>query len=159
MSSVMDKIKIIISSAKKYLSGRSQYGYSSRPSLTTMTSDAMIVFFEKYKGIRRIILIVVMYVNLRIFFTTTEMYKLTGGIDTQWVIYAGYWTAILGTFISFYTLARTREFNSETPYSRKGEWINQSNSNNDNSTFNATYYNKDDTPSLYNDSVPEDKNN
>lgn len=154
MNGVISKVNIIIKSIKNLFIRHPTY---NQQSITTMTSDAMIAFFEKYKGVRRIILVVVMYVNLKIFWTTTAMYKLTGGVDTQWVIYAGYWTAILGTFISFYTLSRTREFNSDTPYSRKGEWINQPTTNS--STFGATYYDKEDTPSLYNDSVPDDKNN
>ncbi len=42
------------------------------------------------------------------------MYQLHNQIDTQWIIYAGYWTTILGTFIGFYTVSRVKEFNSET---------------------------------------------
>ena len=51
------------------------------------------------------------------------MYRKVNTVDTQWIIYAGYWTAILGTFIGFYTTSRVKEFNSNTPYSRQDEWL------------------------------------
>lgn len=88
-----------------------------------LSQEAMIALFEKYKGVRRIILVIVLWINISIFFTTTRMYKTQTTVDTQWVIFAGYWATILGTFIGFYTMARGKEFKSETPYSSAGEWV------------------------------------
>lgn len=89
----------------------------------TFSKDVFINFIEKYKGIRRIILVIVLWINIHIFLVTSKMYQTLGQVDTQWIIYAGYWTAILGTFIGFYTVSRVKEFNSETDLAPKGEWI------------------------------------
>ncbi|MDD3263469.1 MAG: hypothetical protein PHT94_01075 [Candidatus Nanoarchaeia archaeon] len=92
-------------------------------SVSRITKNATITFVEKYKGMRRIVLVIVLYINLHIFAVTVDMYYKTGVLDIQWIIYAGYWTAILGTFIAFYTTSRVREFNSYTPDTKPGEWI------------------------------------
>lgn len=91
--------------------------------VAVISKDAFVNFIEKYKGIRRIILVIVLWINIHIFFVTSKMYQLHNQIDTQWIIYAGYWTAILGTFIGFYTVSRVKEFNSETDLAPKGEWL------------------------------------
>lgn len=116
--------------SKKSSSGYDNYGYnSSNRSVVTITKDAFIAFTEKYKGVRRTILAIVLWINIHIFFVTIEMYRRTTTVDTQWVIFAGYWTAILGTFIAFYTLSRVKEFHSNTPYSNKGEWLSENTPN------------------------------
>ena len=78
------------------------------------------------------------------------MYRKVNTVDTQWIIYAGYWTAILGTFIGFYTVSRVKEFNSNTSYSKQGEWL----SSNNEPKSGATKFTKNECISFY-----EDKNN
>jgi len=123
---ITDKIKTITSFIGNVFR-RPSYGggYYGAPetSITQISKDALIAFIEKYKGVRRIILVVVMWINIHIFLFTMHMYKSNGTVDTQWVIFAGYWAAILATFVGFYTMSRAREFNSYTQYSRPGEWI------------------------------------
>ena len=119
--------------------------YSSLPkkSITTSIKNTSIDFVEKYKGVRRTILLIVLWINIHIFFVTIEMYRKVNTVDTQWVIYAGYWTAILATFIGFYTISRTKEFNSNTPYSKQGEWLTPK----DESKKGATEFTPDDLSS------------
>lgn len=85
--------------------------YSSLPkkSITTSIKNTSIDFVEKYKGVRRTILLIVLWINIHIFFVTIEMYRKVNSVDTQWVIFAGYWTGIFGTFAAFYTNGRTKE--------------------------------------------------
>lgn len=66
-------------------------------------------FIEDYKGVRRIILLIVLWINIHIFFVTVSMYRSTTYLDQQWVIFAGYWAGIFGTFAAFYTNGRTKE--------------------------------------------------
>ena len=136
---------------------RGYYDCLQPKSIFQISKEALIDTIEKYKGIRRLILAIVLWINIRIFLVTVYMYKLYGSIDTQWVIFAGYWSAILGTFVAFYTMARTSEFKSYTPYSRPGEWINSQFQQPQikMSTYCATEYTEKDNPILYNDNVVE----
>ncbi len=127
---ILDKIKTITSVFGRLIPGRSgfggyNYGYPQSGGIFQVSKDALIAFVEKYKGIRRLILAIVLWINIHIFLVTTHMYKLNGSIDMQWVIFAGYWSAILATFVAFYTMARTNESNPSGlrcviggPYSR-----------------------------------------
>ncbi len=81
--------------------------YYSLP--TTLIKNTFIDFVEKYKGVRRTILLIVLWINIHIFFVTIEMYRKVNTVDTQWVIYAGYWTGIFATIVAFYTSGRTKE--------------------------------------------------
>jgi H+/gluconate symporter-like permease len=85
------------------------------------------------------------------------MYRRTTTVDTQWVIFAGYWTAILGTFIAFYTLSRVKEFYSNTPYSNKGEWLSENTPNAavTTTTYTTTEFDDEDL-SLYDDGEEEE---
>lgn len=154
---ILDKIKTITSVFGRLIPGRSSgYGcyYPQSQGVFQITRDALIAFTEKYKGIRRIILAIVLWINIHIFLVTTHMYKLNGKIDMQWVIFAGYWSAILATFVAFYTMSRTNEFNSQTPWSRPGEWMTPQ-SNIGMSSYSATEYTDEDNPNIYNDDVIE----
>ena len=51
------------------------------------------------------------------------MYVKTQTLDSNWIIYTGYWVGLLATMISFYTLSRNKEFISNTPYSPENQWI------------------------------------
>jgi len=153
---ILDKIKTITSVFGRLIPGRSSgYGcyYPQSQGVFQITRDALIAFTEKYKGIRRIILAIVLWINIHIFLVTTHMYKLNGKIDMQWVIFAGYWSAILATFVAFYTMARTNEFNSNTPYSRPGEWI--SNRSIIGAMYQVSDYTERDNPTVFNDNIPE----
>ncbi|MDK2827184.1 MAG: hypothetical protein PWQ44_2364 [Methanolobus sp.] len=66
-------------------------------------------FIEDHKGIRRIILLIVLWINVHIFIISVNMYKSTLGLDQQWVIFAGYWAGIFATIVGFYTSGRTKE--------------------------------------------------
>jgi len=121
---INDKIQLITNFFNQLLVPKKENHYSlPKKSIAASTKNALIDFVEKYKGVRRIILTVVLWINIHIFFVTIEMYRKVNTVDTQWIIYAGYWTAILGTFIGFYTTSRVKEFNSNTPYSKQGEWL------------------------------------
>ena len=151
MSSIKDKINTI---TKFFNKPKSSYSCEeNNKNLSQVTGDALIAFVENYKGVRRIILAVVLWINIHIFFITVEMYRTHAEIDVQWIVFAGYWTAILGTFISFYTLARTKEFNSQTSYSRPGEWMQKKETKLP-SSYTVSEYTEEDNPSFYNDSVP-----
>ena len=66
-------------------------------------------FIEDHKGIRRIILLIILWINVHIFIISVNMYKSTLGLDQQWVIFAGYWAGIFATIVGFYTSGRTKE--------------------------------------------------
>jgi len=153
MSSIRDKINTITSLFTRSKSRYSCRGKSSN--VVQLTGEALTTFVEKYKGVRRTLLAIVLWINIHIFFVTIEMYRAYQEVDIQWVIFAGYWTAILATFIGFYTMSRTREFNSETGYSRPGEWMHEERER-PLSSFNVSDYTENDDPSFYNDSVPVD---
>jgi len=138
--------KIINFFSKIFANKQDNYYTPPKKSITTSTKNALIDFVEKYKGVRRTILLIVLWINIHIFFVTIEMYRKVNTVDTQWIIYAGYWTAILGTFIGFYTVSR----NSNTSYSKQGEWL----SSNNEPKSGATEFTKNECISFY-----EDKNN
>ena len=153
MSSIRDKINTITSLFTRSKSRYSCRGKSS--SVVQLTGEALTTFVEKYKGIRRTLLAIVVWINIHIFLVTVDMYRMDHVIDMQWVIFAGLWTAMLATFVGFYTMSRTREFNSETGYSRPGEWMHEERER-PLSSFNVSEYTENDDPSFYNDSVPVD---
>ena len=145
---INDKIQSITNFFNKVFTSKKENYYSPpKKSITTSTKNALIDFIEKYKGVRRTILLIVLWINIHIFFVTIEMYRKVNSVDTQWVIYAGYWTAILGTLIGFYTSSRIKEFNSDTPYSKKGEWL----SSNNEPKSGATEFIKNENISFYED--------
>lgn len=147
---VVDKVQKVTNFFRSMFSKkRSTFYPSSKQSITTVTKNVFIDFIEKYKGVRRTILAIVLWINIHIFFVTIEMYRKTELVDVQWVIFAGYWTAILGMFIAFYTMSRVKEFNSDTSYSRKGEWLSPRASSNVGSTYGATEFTPMDNPSFY----------
>ena len=142
--SINDKLQKIIGVFSGISSNKKDNNYSlPKKNITTSVKNIFIDFVEKYKGVRRTILLIVLWINIHIFFVTIEMYRKVNTVDTQWIIYAGYWTAILGTFISFYTTSRTKEFNSNTPYSKQGEWLTPK----DESKKGATEFTPDDLSS------------
>lgn len=141
---INDKIQSITNFFNKIFTSKKENYYSSpKKKITVTAKNILIDFVEKYKGIRRILLAIILGVNIYILFVTVEMYRKVNSVDVQWVIYAGYWTAILGTFISFYTTSRTKEFNSNTPYSKQGEWLTPK----DESKKGATEFTPDDLSS------------
>ena len=96
---------------------------TSKKPLHKRITDTFINFVEKYKGVRRIILTIILYLNIHAFYITCYMYVKTQTLDSNWIIYTGYWVGLLATMISFYTLARNKEFISNTPYSPENQWI------------------------------------
>lgn len=150
---VIDKMKMLTQFVGGLFSRTGNRYYAPQSNILNISKDALIAFVEKYKGIRRIILAIVLWINIHIFLVTIHMYKLTNRVDMQWVIFAGYWAGILGTFVAFYTMARTNEFNSNTPYSRPGEWI--SNRSIIGAMHQVSDYTERDNPTVFNDNIPE----
>jgi len=157
---IINKIQKITNFFGSMFTRKNDYSYRSRNrrSIVTITKDVFINFIEKYKGVRRTILVIVLWINIHIFFVTVEMYRRCESVDVQWVIFAGYWTAILGTFIAFYTMSRVREFNSDTPYSNRHEWLSNKRPGDMGSTYGATEFTEHDDPSFYDDREYEDEN-
>jgi len=81
------------------------------------------IFVEKYKGIRRVLLFLISYMCVDAYFFTKHQYAVNGLVDTEWVIYQGILFSAWSVFFTFYTGGRTKEFNSDTPYSPKGQWM------------------------------------
>lgn len=75
----------------------------------------LIDSLEKYKLIRRLILVFILYLCYDIHKLTTLMYKETGQVDMQWVIYATAYIllCILTLFITFLTTNRGQEVDNE----------------------------------------------
>ena len=68
-----------------------------------------------------------MYLCYDIHKLTTLMYKETGQVDTQWVIYATTYTAMLTLFITFYTTSRVKEIDNEHKRGLQQQWIDKNN--------------------------------
>lgn len=64
---------------------------------------------EKYKGIRRTILIIVVYLNVHAFFTTVNFMWEHGHVDPNWTNIFLALIGLLTVFITFYTTSRTKE--------------------------------------------------
>lgn len=74
------------------------------------TEDGTIAIVEKYKGVRRIILVILtywMYVLMKI---TVRMYQANGTVDATWGQIVIAYMAMYGGFISFYTWTRRNSF-------------------------------------------------
>ena len=69
-------------------------------------------FIAKFKSVRRLLLIVILWFNYRIWMTSDMMYRTTGKMDAQWTIYACAFISLLTIFASFYTNSRTKEIDS-----------------------------------------------
>ena len=107
---INDKIQSITNFFNKIFTSKKENYYSSpKKKITTSTKNALINYIEEYKGVRRLILLIVLWINIHIFFVTVNMYKLTLQLDQQWVIFAGYWAGIFATIVAFYTSGRTKE--------------------------------------------------
>ena len=78
---------------------------------------------EKYKGIRRLLLFFITYMNVDAYFFTKQQYIVNGSVDTEWIVYQGILFSAWSIFFTFYTRGRTEEFHSDTPYSKKGQWM------------------------------------
>ncbi len=124
LNSAINAMGVLIGGAK---SAASTIGHGTVDA-AHVSKEACIALIEKYKGVRRIILMVALWINIHIFIITADMYQKLGTIDIQWVVYAGYWSAILVTFIGFYTMSRVKEFQTDSPLAPKGEWVIQASS-------------------------------
>lgn len=80
------------------------------------TEDATIAVVEKYKGIRRIILIVLTYWLYVVMKITITMYQLNGTLDATWGQIVIAYMAMYGGFISFYTWTRRNSFDYGSSY-------------------------------------------
>jgi len=107
--SITDKMRKITNFFNNTTANKNANKYQNKKSIVTITKTALVNYIEEYKGVRRLILLIVLWINIHIFFVTVNMYKLTLQLDQQWVIFAGYWAGIFATIVAFYTSGRTKE--------------------------------------------------
>ena len=107
--SITDKMRKITNFFNNTTANKNANKYQNKKSIVTITKTALVNYTEEYKGVRRLILLIVLWINIHIFFVTVNMYKLTLQLDQQWVIFAGYWAGIFATIVAFYTSGRTKE--------------------------------------------------
>jgi len=100
--SVIDKMKKITDS----LENKNDNENFNKNSSTGTFKNIFINYIEEHKGVRRIILFVILWINVHIFLVSVNMYKTNLFLDQQWVIFAGYWVGILTTIVAFYTTGR-----------------------------------------------------
>ena len=103
--SVIDKMKKITDS----LENKNDNENFNKNSSTGTFKNIFINYIEEHKGVRRIILFVILWINVHIFLVSVNMYKTNLFLDQQWVIFAGYWAGIFATIVAFYTSGRTKE--------------------------------------------------
>lgn len=108
---------------KSFVSGTQEHLVDITKSAGTIFIDSI----EKYKLIRRLILCFIVYLCFDIHRVTTCMYKSTGQVDMQWVIYATAYTAMLALFITFYTTSRTKEMDNAEKRDIQEMWIDSNN--------------------------------
>lgn len=142
----MSKIVII----KKFINGTKK----SLANISKKSGTILIDSLEKYKLIRRLILVFILYLCYDIHKLTTLMYKETGQVDMQWVIYATTYTAMLTLFITFYTTSRVKEVDNEHKRGLQQQWIDKNNNGINDleegyieeefSTDDCNHYNEDD---------------
>lgn len=113
--------KIVI--IKKFVDGTRK----NLANISKKSGTVLIESIEKYKLIRRLILLFIMYLCYDIHRVTTLMYKETGQVDMQWVIYATAYTAMLTLFITFYTTSRVKEVDNEHKRGLQQQWIDKNN--------------------------------
>ena len=107
--SITDKMRKITNFFNNTTANKNANKYQNKKSIVTITKTTLVNYIEEYKGVRRLILLIVLWINIHIFFVTVNMYKLTLQLDQQWVIFAGYWAGIFATIVAFYTSGRTKE--------------------------------------------------
>jgi len=95
--------------------------------ISRKSGTVLIDSIEKYKLIRRLILFFILYLCFDIHKVTVFMYKTTGKVDMQWVIYATAYTAMLTLFITFYTTSRVKEMDNENRRALQQQWIDRNN--------------------------------
>lgn len=140
--------KIVI--IKKFVDGTRK----NLANISKKSGTILIDSLEKYKLIRRLILVFILYLCYDIHRVTTLMYKETGQVDMQWVIYATAYTAMLTLFITFYTTSRVKEIDNEHKRGLQQQWIDKNNNGINDleegyieeefSTDDCNHYNEDD---------------
>lgn len=113
--------KIVI--IKKFVDGTRK----NLANISKKSGTVLIESIEKYKLIRRLILLFIMYLCYDIHRVTIKMYTNTGQVDMQWVIYATAYTAMLTLFITFYTTSRVKEIDNEHKRGLQQQWIDKNN--------------------------------
>lgn len=96
--------------------------FQSSNKIIYVSGDGFLTFLEKYKGARRIILVVVIYINMHAFWVSQKLILMGIPLDPEWNYYQLGWLGLLGTFLAFYTMSRVNEFKSNTPWSRPNSW-------------------------------------
>lgn len=149
----MSKIVII----KKFINGTKK----SLANISKKSGTILVDSIEKYKLIRRIILFFIMYLCYDIHKLTTLMYKETGQVDMQWVIYATTYTAMLTLFITFYTTSRVKEIDNEHKRGLQQQWIDKNNNgiNDLEEGYVEEEFNTDDCNHYNEDDITEDFKN
>ena len=147
--------KIVI--IKKFINGTKK----SLANISKKSGTILVDSIEKYKLIRRIILFFIMYLCYDIHKLTTLMYKETGQVDMQWVIYATAYTAMLTLFITFYTTSRVKEIDNEHKRGLQQQWIDKNNNgiNDLEEGYVEEEFNTDDCNHYNEDDITEDFKN
>jgi len=133
----------------------------SLANISKKSGTILVDSIEKYKLIRRIILFFIMYLCYDIHKLTTLMYKETGQVDMQWVIYATTYTAMLTLFITFYTTSRVKEVDNEHKRGLQQQWIDKNNNgiNDLEEGYVEEEFNTDDCNHYNEDDITEDFKN
>ena len=165
---MFNKIKYLINYVKGVIANKEatsklikQINKQTNPTITKKAKYCLADFFEKYKGMRRILILVAVAVNLYLVYITVEMYELTQIVDTQWVIFAGYWAGFLSVVIAFYFKERTSETTAQIESGTKigSDAIKEEEAKTENkiaTTRNVTVYTTEDNPDFYNDNDFDD---
>lgn len=160
---MFNKIKYLINYIKGVIANKEatsklvkSINKQTTPTFSKKVKYCVADLMEKYKGMRRILIFVAVAVNIYLVYITVEMYELTQIVDTQWVIFAGYWAGFLSVAIAFYFKERSTEETKQIETGTKvgsealkeeDAKINQKIA----TTRNVTVYTDEDNPDFYND--------
>jgi hypothetical protein len=96
--------------------------FQSSNKIVKISGNNFLTFLEQYKGARRIILVVVLYINIHAFWVSQKLILMGIPINPEWNLYQLSWLGLLGVFLGFYTMSRVSEFKSNTPWSSPNNW-------------------------------------
>lgn len=135
-----------------------QINKQSGTSLSTKVKYCTCDFIEKYQGMRTILISIAVAINIYLVYITVQMYELTENVDTQWVVFVGYWAAYLSIVIAFYFKERSceaiehikhgTELGSDAIKKKEKE---EKTENKLPTTRNVTVYTSEDNPDFFND--------
>lgn len=165
---MFNKIKYLINYIKGVIANKEatsklvkSINKQTTPTFSKKVKYCVADLMEKYKGMRRILIFVAVAVNIYLVYITVEMYELTQIVDTQWVIFAGYWAGFLSVAIAFYFKERSAEETKQIETGTKvgSEALKEEDAKTNQkiaTTRNVTVYTDEDNPDFYNDNDFDD---